>query len=100
MKHAVIDDESDEASVGSTKAVAPGKIKEIIEIGDAAYIGFTATPPANIFSDVNNPLKPKHFLDLLQYPADYGIGLPNVDVCYNPGKMSCSIREIYISRME
>jgi hypothetical protein len=83
LKHAIIDDESDEASVGTAKAVAPGKIIEIVNIGDAAYIGFTATPLANIFSDVNNPLKPKHFLELLKYPADYGIGLPNLDVCYN-----------------
>jgi len=87
LKHAIIDDESDEASVGATiKSVAPEKIKQIVDIGDAAYVGFTATPQANIFSVENNPLRPKHFIELLKYPAAYGIGLPNVDVCYDNGE--------------
>ena len=88
LRHAVIDDECDEATVGgSTRAAAPPEIRDIVNIGHGTYIGFTATAQANIFTDgPTNPLQPRDFLELLRYPADYNIGLPRSDVAWNPGK--------------
>jgi hypothetical protein len=88
LRHAVIDDECDEATVGgSTRAAAPPEIRDIVNIGHGTYVGFTATAQANIFTDgPTNPLQPQDFLELLRYPADYNIGLPRSDVAWNPGK--------------
>ena len=88
LRHAIIDDECDEATVGgSTRAAAPPEIRDIVDIGHGTYVGFTATAQANIFTDgPTNPLRPKDFLELLRYPADYNVGLPRADVAWNPGK--------------
>lgn len=88
LRHAIIDDECDEATVGgSTRAAAPPEIRDIVNIGHGTYVGFTATAQANIFTDgPTNPLQPKDFLELLRYPADYNVGLPRSDVAWNPGR--------------
>ena len=87
LRHVIIDDECDEASVGGSKtAAAPDEIRNIINIGHGTYIGFTATAQANIFEEdpAKNPLRPQDFLELLRYPANYQIGLPRADVAWNP----------------
>lgn len=88
LRHAIIDDECDEATVGgSIRAAAPPEIRDIVNIGHGTYVGFTATAQANIFTDgPANPLQPQDFLELLRYPADYNVGLPRSDVAWNPGK--------------
>jgi hypothetical protein len=88
LRHAIIDDECDEATVGSsTKPAAPGAIREIVDIGHGAYIGFTATAQANIFvTGPTNPLRPQDFIELLRYTADYNVGLPKKQVAVNSGK--------------
>jgi hypothetical protein len=83
----IIDDESDQASVNTIdpKKVATGKedkqrtainewIVEILKrLPKAQYIGYTATPFANVFVNPRDPedLYPRHFIVSLDRPAGY-----------------------------
>lgn len=75
----IIDDESDQASINSNKPATDPEEQErtatnlvIIELlrllPRAQYLGYTATPFANVFVDVNNPE------DI--FPRDYIVSLP------------------------
>jgi hypothetical protein len=70
----VIDDESDQASVGTRppdkgRTTINGQIVELLGILKAAqYVGYTATPFANVFIDADDPV------DL--FPSDYILSLP------------------------
>ena len=71
----VIDDESDQASLNTNKKekIARSEINRLIvsilrELGRAQYIGYTATPFANVFVD------PEDAEDL--FPSDFIISLP------------------------
>ena len=77
----IIDDECDDASI-DTNYKKPDmdptstnqKIRDIIKsFKKIVYIGFSATPFANVFTDVNESedLYPKDFIYLLDTPKDY-----------------------------
>lgn len=74
-----IDDEADNASVNTSKSknkasAINGKIREILGLFRRnAYVGYTATPYANIFIDRNNEndLFPRHFIVNLPTPPAY-----------------------------
>jgi hypothetical protein len=80
----LIDDEADNASINtSSDAEDPSAINERIRsllhlFTRATYVGFTATPFANIFIDpesendmVGDDLFPKHFIYALEAPSNY-----------------------------
>ena len=77
----IIDDESDDASI-DTNSNDPNldptktnqKIREILELfNKTVYVGFSATPFANVFIEVNNEqdLYPKDFIHVLPTPKQY-----------------------------
>jgi hypothetical protein len=82
----LIDDEADIASI-NTKAVPPGenpadyeptainkKIRELLKAFDkSAYVGYTATPFANIFINPDDPddIFPRSFILNLEQPGNY-----------------------------
>src|SRR4051794_4465708 len=79
----VIDDEADNASVNTKKsdqdpAVINKRIRELLKAFDkSAYVGYTATPFANIFSSTVEDEKhgldlfPRHFIESLKPPSNY-----------------------------
>ena len=106
----IIDDESDQASVNTVKPnkAAIGKrsqinerIVEILErLPRAQYLGYTATPFANVFVNPNDPadIYPKDFIVSLERPDGYIGAKEFVDFeAPKPGRMSNSsayIRDI------
>ena len=73
----LIDDEADNASINtsvdSTTAINAG-IRNILSLfTKSTYVGFTATPYANIFidSDENDDLYPRDFIYCLNSPSNY-----------------------------
>ena len=85
----VIDDEADNASVNTKDSEAPtainGHIREMLKnFTKSSYVGFTATPFANIFIDPDNynemvdeDLFPKDYIYSLNAPSNY-IGARNI----------------------
>jgi hypothetical protein len=80
----LIDDEADNASINTNKEEEdPTKTNEIIRklvhlFTQTTYIGFTATPYANVFINpdtteemLNDDLFPKNFIYVLQAPSNY-----------------------------
>lgn len=80
----VIDDEADNASVNTKKdETDPTKTNKLIRqictlFKDTTYVGFTATPFANVFIDPdsvdsmkNADLFPEHFIYALEAPSNY-----------------------------
>ncbi len=75
----VIDDESDSASVGTQKPGAERKrvnqaiINLLKKLPKAQYVGYTATPYANVFIDYEDEedLFPKNFINILDRPSNY-----------------------------
>jgi hypothetical protein len=73
----VIDDECDQASVNASgKADDPTTInkllREIIGFPRVAYVGYTATPFANILTDVGmDDIYPRDFISALPMPKEY-----------------------------
>jgi len=80
----LIDDEADNASVNTKKdETDPTKTNKLIRqicclFKDASYVGFTATPFANVFIDPesvdsmkNADLFPEHFIYSLESPSNY-----------------------------
>ena len=80
----LIDDEADNASINTSKDPAAttainGVIREILKLFERrTYIGYTATPFANIFIDpdtndamLDDDLFPKHFIKTLDPPSTY-----------------------------
>jgi hypothetical protein len=80
----IIDDESDQASVNTTKLPKPGEQRErtatnreivslLKVLPRAQYVGYTATPFANVFIDPTDEvdLFPRDFLVGLKKPAGY-----------------------------
>ena len=74
-----IDDEADNASVNTSKdkkkaSSINGKIRDVLKLFRRnAYVGYTATPYANIFIDRNddNDLFPRHFIANIPTPPTY-----------------------------
>lgn len=74
----VIDDEADQASV-ATRAINP-KIRELLSLlPKSTYIGYTATPFANVF------INPADSDDL--YPRDFILNLPRPEKYFGPEKI-------------
>lgn len=85
----VIDDEADNASVNTKDSESPtainGQIRELLKsFTKSSYVGFTATPFANIFIDPDNynemveeDLFPKDYIYSLNAPTNY-IGARNI----------------------
>jgi hypothetical protein len=75
----IIDDECDQASVNSARyAQAITRINQLLrqilkKLPKAAYVGYTATPFANILIDttVEDDLYPRNFIHGLQHPDSY-----------------------------
>ncbi|MGH9174877.1 MAG: Z1 domain-containing protein, partial [Vicinamibacterales bacterium] len=74
----VIDDEADQASVNTAKEKAErtkinNLLVQLLSLPKAAYIGYTATPFANLFVDPKFPedVYPRDFIVDLPQPADY-----------------------------
>lgn len=80
----LIDDEADNASINvayskNEISVINGRIRELLDLfGRSAYVGYTATPFANIFIDpvtedqmVNEDLFPRSFIVSLDAPSNY-----------------------------
>jgi hypothetical protein len=78
----IIDDEADQASVSTAKpdrqpTTINRLIREIVnQVPRSAYVGYTATPFANVLMD------PKDYEDL--YPRDFIVDLPRPDVYIGP----------------
>lgn len=73
----IIDDEADQASV-ATKTINP-LINDLLKIGPkVSYIGYTATPFANVFIDPASE-------DL--YPRDFILNLPRPDGYFGPERI-------------
>jgi hypothetical protein len=78
----IIDDEADQASVNTAKperqpAVINGLIREIVNgLPKSAYVGYTATPFANVLID------PTDYEDL--YPRDFIVDLPRPEFYIGP----------------
>lgn len=86
----LVDDEADNASVNTKKdETDPTKTNKLIRqictlFKDTTYIGFTATPFANVFIDPdsvdsmkNADLFPEHFIYALEAPSNY-VGAPKI----------------------
>lgn len=85
----IIDDEADNASVNTKSEDSPtainGQIREMLKaFTKSSYVGFTATPFANIFIDPDNyndmvaeDLFPKDYIYSLNAPSNY-IGARNI----------------------
>ena len=79
----LIDDEADNASINTKKrdevSRINGQIRELLEMFErSSYVGYTATPFANIFIDPTNrdemlgqDLFPRHFIVSLDPPSNY-----------------------------
>lgn len=74
----VIDDEADQASVNTAeeeehRTAINRLLVELLSLPKVAYIGYTATPFANLFVDPNVPpdIYPRDFIVDLPRPADY-----------------------------
>ena len=95
IRWAIIDDECDEVTAaGSNEAKTPPIIEEICGIGECVYIGFSATPQANLFSVHDNPMFPRDFCSLLRSPHFWNDGEEHPDdlLCYRVdsiNKMYC-----------
>ncbi|RAU93523.1 hypothetical protein DQP58_16265 [Mycobacterium colombiense] len=78
----VIDDEADQATVNTAKPDRqPSRINSLIrdivnKVPKSAYVGYTATPFANVLID------PKDYEDL--YPRDFIVDLPRPDIYVGP----------------
>ncbi len=86
----LIDDEADNASVNTKKAydeltAINKKIRQILKsFSKSAYVGFTATPFANIFID---PLFEKSDEDKDLYPGDFIVSLASPENYFGPDKV-------------
>lgn len=74
----IIDDEADQASLNAARAGGTSRINALLReilgtIQKVAYIGYTATPFANVFVDPSDPadLYPRDFILDLPRPTDY-----------------------------
>ena len=94
----LIDDEADNASINTSKdKYDPTKTNRIIRtlcnaFNNCTYVGFTATPFANVFIDpettkemLNSDLFPEHFIYVLPTPSSY-IGAKKL---FNPDDNLC-----------
>lgn len=102
----IIDDEADNASVNTSQdpkltTRINERIRELLQCSRrASYVGYTATPFANIFIDpdtenemLKNDLFPEHFIKSLEPPANY-IGAKNLFSDDNNDLFKACVREL------
>lgn len=102
----IIDDEADNASVNTSQdpkltTRINERIRELLQCSRrASYVGYTATPFANIFIDpdnedemLKNDLFPEHFIKSLEPPANY-IGAKNLFSDDNSDLYRACVREL------
>ena len=94
LRWAIIDDECDSLSVGAEDSVTPALLHNTTTIGECVYIGYSATPQANLFAVQNNPLFPRHFAFFLRtgHYWDGNDPHPPLEICYQVdsiNKMYC-----------
>ena len=59
LRWAIIDDECDSVTSGAQGASTPPVIREICEVGECVYVGYTATAQANLFNpDIHQSMLP------------------------------------------
>ena len=100
----LIDDEADNASVNTNKyETDPTKTNKLIRqictlFKNSSYVGFTATPFANVFIDPdsvdsmqNADLFPEHFIYALESPSNY---VGSKQIFYPEGKYYSNLRYI------
>jgi hypothetical protein len=80
----IIDDEADQASINTRSGDMRTPINDLIirllnDIPKSAYVGYTATPFANVLIDPNVPE------DL--YPKDFIVDLPRPDIYFGPERI-------------
>ena len=94
LRWAIIDDECDSLTVGAADSVTPDLLHDTTTIGECVYIGYSATPQANLFAVQNNPLFPRHFAFFLRTGHYWGGNDPHppLEICYQVdsiNKMYC-----------
>lgn len=73
----IIDDEADNASINTSKEGRSSINKAIVglltSLEKAAYVGYTATPYANLFADINDEenIYPRNFIVNIKPPGNY-----------------------------
>lgn len=73
----IIDDEADNASINTSKQGRSSINKAIVgllsSLEKAAYVGYTATPYANLFADINDEenIYPRNFIVNIKPPGNY-----------------------------
>ena len=73
----IIDDEADNASINTSKEGRSSINKAIVglltSLEKAAYVGYTATPYANLFADINDQenIYPRNFIVNIKPPGNY-----------------------------
>lgn len=73
----IVDDEADQASINTADPESRSRINKLLldiikELPKVAYVGYTATPFANVFIDPSlDDLYPRDFIVDLERPADY-----------------------------
>ncbi len=96
----LIDDEADNASINTSDtditAINNGIRKVLSLFQRNTYVGFTATPYANIFinPDDNEDLYPKHFIYCLKSPSNY---IGPVSVYQDDGKYHYMLKTIHMN---
>jgi hypothetical protein len=88
----ILDDECDEASVdGGDSRPTPEQIAALMAVDGiaASYLGYTATPQANLLQDRSNPLFPRDFVHVLRVPGREGTlhtyAVPGIRHAYTGG---------------
>ena len=99
----LIDDEADNASINTSDtdvtAINNGIRKVLSLFQRNTYVGFTATPYANIFinPDDNEDLYPKHFIYCLKSPSNY---IGPMSVYQDDGKYHYMLKTIHMEMDE
>jgi hypothetical protein len=73
----IIDDEADNASINTSKegmsSINKAMVGLLTSLEKAAYVGYTATPYANLFADINDEenIYPRNFIVNIKPPGNY-----------------------------
>ena len=73
----IIDDEADNASINTSKegrsSINKAMVGLLTSLEKAAYVGYTATPYANLFADINDEenIYPRNFIVNIRPPGNY-----------------------------
>lgn len=94
----IIDDEADNASINTSKEGLSAINKAIVgllsSLEKGAYVGYTATPYANLFADINDEdnIYPRNFIVNIKAPSNY-MGVERVFGIDSDDNMGISAKE-------